>query len=206
MVTDDEIADATDGDAECEADRGRVHDLKEAVPESPHDRVGRDDRPDDAADQADATAPHGQHVHETLELADVAEDVEEAGADDRPDQCPYHDGAEVLLGHAPAAPDPEHPPRAEEIPDRDPDAMGGDRQRTEADSIEDGPSDCGEDVHGGESSEPLGVIWSATTRPRPLDRGAILRPRPRDSARPGRPGSRRRRRPRRRAPAGPLLS
>jgi hypothetical protein len=152
VVPDHQVADPPDDDPEGQTEGRGVHHLEEPVAEPPHDRVREDDRSGDPPDQADTASPDRQHLADRIELAEVADDVEEPGADDRPDQRPQQDRADVLLGQPALAALAQHPPGAGQVADRDPQAVRRDRQRAEPDAVEDRPPDHAEEIHGEESS------------------------------------------------------
>jgi hypothetical protein len=160
VVTDRHVADAADDDPERQPDRRRVHDLEEPVPGPPHDRVREDHRPGDAADQADPALPDPQRAQRIVgEVGPVSEHVEEASADDGADERPQQDGADPLLREATLRAAAEHEPGSREVTERDPDPVRRHRQRTEAQAVEDGPANDGEQGQGAHAAESIGAPW-----------------------------------------------
>src|SRR5439155_9277423 len=97
--------------------------------------------------------------------------------------------AGVLLLHPALGAFPEHPPRAQQIPERDPHAVRGDGEgAAEVDPVEDGPRQRGDGMDHGPTVAPgLGLRgWPGRPARCPV-RAADLPLRPRGSARPGTP-------------------
>ncbi len=127
MVADDEVADATDDDAERHAGRGGVHHLPERQPALPHLRQGEEDGAGEPAEQRDAALPDLENVEDVVVVAGVVDDVREAGADDGADGRPGEQGVDVVGADPPLLGRRQHEPGAEQEAHRDPDPVGRDR-------------------------------------------------------------------------------
>ena len=102
------------------------------MPQLPSDGQGEEDGAEDAAEEADAALPHLEDAERVVGVvAEVVDDVGEAGADEAADRRPDQDRVDVVLADALALGLGQHEAGAEQEPDGDADPVGRDVQRAE---------------------------------------------------------------------------